>query len=154
MITQWVLEVKPQPRPIDVGSQNQQVSVKLANEANVFSSGHQVSEQFTHPADKPTFESLAASFLRLADLRLSSTQKTVLRMSAQLLEHHHLTVTGLADLLSRRSTVPYSTAKWNLRSLMDLELLAGGDAQCRGLQASLTPSGRMLAAYLEESDVD
>ncbi len=120
----------------------------------MFSSGHQVSEQFTHPADKPTFESLAASFLRLADLRLSSTQKAVLRMSAQLLEHHCLTVTGLADLLSRRSTVPYSTAKWNLRSLMDLELLAGGDTQCRGLQASLTPSGRMLAAYLEESDVD
>jgi hypothetical protein len=120
----------------------------------VFSSGHQVSEQFTHPADKPTFESLAASFLRLADLRLNSSQKTVLRMSAQLLEHHCLTVTGLADLLSRRSTVPYSTAKWNLRSLMDLELLAGGDSQSRGLQASLTPSGQMLAAYLEESDVD
>jgi len=37
---------------------------------------------------------------------------------------------------------------------MDLGLLAGGDAQCRGLQASLTPSGRMLAAYLKESDVD
>jgi len=130
------------------------VSVKLANEANVFSSGHQVSEQFTHLADKPAFENLAASFLRLADLRLSSTQKAVLRMSAQLLEHHRLTVTGLADLLSRRSTVPYSTTKWNLRSLMDLGLLAGGDTQCRGLQASLTPSGRMLAAYLEESDVD
>lgn len=120
----------------------------------MFSSGHQVSEQFTHTADKPTFESLAASFLRLADLRLSSTQKTVLRMSAQLLDHHHLTVTGLADLLSRRSPVPYSTAKWNLRSLMDLGLLAGGDTQCRGLRANLTPSGRMLAAYLEESDID
>ncbi|MGY5862628.1 MAG: hypothetical protein RTU09_09695 [Candidatus Thorarchaeota archaeon] len=130
------------------------MSVKLANEANVFSSGHQVSEQFTHHADKPTFESLAASFLRLADLRLSSTQKTVLRMSAQLLEHNCLAVTGLADLLSRRSAVPYSTAKWNLRVLMDLGLLTGGDTQCRGLHASLTPPGRMLAAHLEESDVD
>jgi len=80
----------------------------------VFSSGHQVSEQFTHTADKPTFESVAALFLRLADLRLSSTQKTVLRMSAQLLEHHCLTVTGLADLL-------LSNGYWACRSAIPTE---------------------------------
>ncbi|MCF2136214.1 MAG: hypothetical protein K9W43_03150 [Candidatus Thorarchaeota archaeon] len=90
------------------------------------------------------------SFLRLADSRLTTTQKTVLCASAETLRFHQLTMTGLADLLSRRTGVPYSTVKWNLRSLMDLGLLTGTNGQTRGAKVVLTEPALMLVQYLQE----
>ena len=97
------------------------------------------------------FQSLAASFFRLADARLSDTQKQVLRMSHELLKHRKMTLTALAAQVSRRSTVPYSTVKWNLRSLKNMGLLNGGNLNNKGQFACLTTEAQMLANYLEDT---
>ena len=139
--------LKQIPLPINVGSQTQKVSPKFTQEVNVFSSAHEV-QQSHEPFAKPSFDSLAASFFSLADLRMSENQKLVLRVSAELLKHNDLTVTALADLVSRRTTVPYSTAKWNLRSLISMGLLTGGDMENKGQPARLTSAALMLADFL------
>jgi hypothetical protein len=123
------------------------VSSKFTHEVNAFSSAYQA-QQSHEPFGKPSFDSLAASFFSLADLRMSENQKLVLRVSAQLLKYYDLTVTALADLVSRRTSVPYSTAKWNLRSLMEMGLLSGGDMENRGQLARLTSAAVMLADFL------
>ncbi len=81
---------------------------------------------------------------------MSDTQKTVLKLSYLLLKFNDLTVTSLADLVSRKSDVPYSTAKWNLRSLKEMGLLTGGDLNCKGELANLTREAQMLAEYLDK----
>lgn len=100
---------------------------------------------------KTNFQSLAASFFRLAETRLSDTQKQVLRMSHELLKHRDLTLTALADQVSRHSNVAYSTVKWNLRSLKNMGLLTGGDLSNKGQLACLTQEAQMLADYLENT---
>ena len=70
-------------------------------------------------------------------------------MSHELLKHHEMTLTALADQVSRRSTVPYSTVKWNLRSLKNMGLLNGGTLNNKGQFACLTTEAQMLADYLE-----
>jgi hypothetical protein len=97
------------------------------------------------------FQSLATSFFRLADARLSDTQKQVLRMSHELLKFHDLTLTALADLVSRRSSLAYSTVKWNIRSLRNIGLLTGGNLSTKGQLACLTQEAQMLADYLEDN---
>ncbi|TFF92161.1 hypothetical protein EU546_07805 [Candidatus Thorarchaeota archaeon] len=124
------------------------MSTKFTPEVNVFSSDREVFRNNDF-YQMPTFESVVASFLQLAEARLSDTQKLVLRASATLLCHHDVTVTALADMVSRRTDVPYSTTKWNLRSLMDLGLLDGGDSENRGRRAELSASARLLAHHLE-----
>lgn len=114
------------------------VTTKFTHEVNVFSSDRKVST---------SFRSLVASFFRLAETRLTVTQKTVLKESHRLLKFHDLTVTALADQVSRSSLVPYSTVKWNLRSLKEMGLLSGGDMSSKGESAQLTPEAQMLADY-------
>ena len=97
-----------------------------------------------------SYYSLMASFFRLADARMSDTQKTVLKMSHSLLKFNDLSVTALADLVSRRSCVPYSTVKWNMRSLKEMGLLTGGDMNCKGERARLTREAQLLADYFEK----
>jgi hypothetical protein len=97
------------------------------------------------------FQSLAASFFKLAEARLSDTQKQVLCMSHELFKYHELTLTALADLVSRRSSLAYSTVKWNLRSLKNMGLLNGGNLSSKGQVACLTTEAQMLADYLEEN---
>jgi hypothetical protein len=121
----------------------QRVTTKLSHEVNVFLGDRKVSTT--------AFQSLAASFFRLADARLSDTQKQVLRMSHELLKHHKMTLTALADQVSRRSSLAYSTVKWNLRSLKNMELLTGGNLNCKGQLAYLTTEAQMLADYLENN---
>ncbi|TFG06571.1 hypothetical protein EU522_01480 [Candidatus Thorarchaeota archaeon] len=127
------------------------MSAKSTHEVTVFSSGHEVYEEYRYEAE-PTFDSLASSFLTLADARMSSTQKLVMLMSARLLRHHDLTVTALADLISRRSSVPYSTVKWNLRALMELGLLHGGTTSNKGELARCSDTGLMLAQFLDSNN--
>jgi hypothetical protein len=95
------------------------------------------------------FQSLAASFFRLGEARLSDTQKQVLCMSRRLLKYHELTLTSLADRLSCRTNIAYSTVKWNLRSLKNMGLLTGGNLSSKGQNACLTEEAQMLADYLE-----
>ena len=111
-------------------------------EVNVFSSDRKVSVS--------DYESLVASFHRLADARLTDTQKQVLVESHRLLQFRDLSMTALADLVSRRSSVPYSTVKWNLRSLREMGLLSGGDMSSKGRPAQLTGAACMLATFFEE----
>ena len=132
--------LKQQILPISIGSQTRKVTAKLG-QVNVFSSDRKVSSAF--------FSSLAATFLQLANARLSDTQKSVLILAHRLLKHSDMTVTALADQVSRRSAVPYSTAKWNLRSLKEMGLLKGGDISCKGEKARLTNEAQMLADFLE-----
>ena len=127
--------------------------MKLTHEVSVFSSGYEASENCKYQA-KPSFESLASSFLRLAEDRMSLTQKLILQMSARLLRHHDLTVTALADLVSRRSSVPYSTVKWNMRCLMELGLLYGGNSENKGQLARCSEAALMLAEHLELQNDD
>lgn len=135
--------------PINIGSRTQKVTAiqmvtaKLSHEVNVFFSDRKVSTT--------AFQSLAASFFRLADARLSDTQKQVLRMSHELLKHRELTLTALADKVSRRSTLPYSTCKWNLRALKNMGLLNGGNLNSKGQFACLTAEAQMLVDYLEDN---
>ena len=130
------------------------MALKLDHKVSVFSSCHKAN--FTDSAYKelPSFDSLMESYFRLASSRMSDTTKLLLMMSTQLLRFHTLTVTSLADQLSRRSSVPYSTVKWNLRLLMELNLLFGGDANNRGKPACLTRTGALLASYLTKSDTE
>ncbi len=120
------------------------MTIKLSHtEVNAFL------RSFSEREVSTTYQSLLASFLQLADARLSDAQKLVLRMSRELLRHNDMTLTALADMVSRRSAVPYSTVKWNLRSLKDMGLLTGGDLNNKGQFASLTVEAQMLVDYLE-----
>ncbi len=140
---QWVLK---RPLPIDIGSQTRKVTIKLSHaEVNAFL------RSFSEREVSTTFQSLLASFFQLAEARLSDSQKLVLRMSRELLRFHEMTLTALADMVSRQSGVPYSTVKWNLRSLKDMGLLTGGDLNNKGQLACLTDEAQMLVDYLERS---
>lgn len=98
-----------------------------------------------------SYSSLLATLLQLADARLSATQKLVLIAAHRLLKHSDLTVTALADQVSRRSDVPYSTAKWNLHALKQMGLLKNGDLCSKGENACLTSEAQMLADYFERN---
>jgi hypothetical protein len=114
-----------------------------SGQATVFSSDREVS---------PTsFSSLLAALLQLADARLSATQKLVLIVAHGLLKHSDLTVTALADQVSRKSGVPYSTTKWNLHALKEMGLLRGGSLCSKGENACLTSEARMLADHFERN---
>ena len=117
----------------------------------MFSSGYKAEEQNATPKGYPSFESLATTFFKVAEVRLSYTQKQLLCDCYMVLKYHNLAVTALADLVSRRTNVPYSTVKWNLRSLMDMGLLKGGNSERRGRHAKLTSSAEMLVKYLTKN---
>jgi hypothetical protein len=90
------------------------------------------------------------AYFSLAEHRLSSTQKEVLVESARVLNFHEKSVTGLADIVSQRTGIPYSTVKWNLKTLVRLRLLLGGDMDQKGKSAKLTDTGAALADYFDE----
>ena len=143
----WVLNSRR--TPISVGSQSEEGTAKSTHKVSAFSREQDAFlEQSTETAWL-SFECLAASFLQLADMRLSDTQKLLLVSSAEVLQYHCITMTSLADVLARRTGVPYSTVKWNLRQLADLGLMEGGSSGDRGKPASLAPAARMLASHLK-----
>ncbi|MBD3405133.1 MAG: hypothetical protein GF411_03235 [Candidatus Lokiarchaeota archaeon] len=80
---------------------------------------------------------------------MSDTQKTVLKTSAEILRTRVLTITALADEISCRTGIPYSTVKWNLRALMDFGLLTGGHADNKGQPSCLKPAALLLVEYLK-----
>ena len=132
--------------PIDVGSQLQKVNIKLPLVVAAFSTGLSACKECERTS---SFKNLAASYLSLANARMSTTQKMVLKSSVHILTHNELTLTALADRVSRKTGVPYSTVKWNVRALVDLGLLNGGDVRRRGKLASFTTTADMLVRYLE-----
>jgi hypothetical protein len=89
-------------------------------------------------------------FLSLANSRMSPTQKLVLMTSVGVLKHREMSLTALADLVSRRTGVPYSTVKWNIRALVAMGLLVGGDVNNRGEPAMFTEVALMLVEHMEQ----
>ncbi|MHA1636895.1 MAG: hypothetical protein ACTSUB_02665 [Candidatus Thorarchaeota archaeon] len=136
--------------------QLQKVNIKLPLDVNAFSNGLNACEECERFLDISSFDQLATAYFNLADARLSRTQKIALQCSVKVLTHNKMTLTSLADKISRRTQIPYSTVKWNLRSLVDLGLLVGGDAIRRGQLAGFTPIAKMLVAFLGsiEDDTD
>lgn len=132
--------------PIDVGSQLQKVNAKLPLEVAAFSTGLSACKECERTS---SFTNLATAYLSLAEARMSTTQKIVLKSSVQMLTSNELTLTSLADKVSRKTGVPYSTVKWNVRVLVNLGLLNGGDIHRRGKLASFTTTADMLVRYLE-----
>ncbi|TXT57495.1 MAG: hypothetical protein BAJATHORv1_10197 [Candidatus Thorarchaeota archaeon] len=127
-----------------------QVSAKSAYQVSVFSSSQKVYSNNTCSESQISFDCLAEAFFRLAIEKMSDTQKTILVASAEILRTRVLTITGLADILSCKTKVPYSTAKWNLRALMNLGLVTGGNSENKGEPSKLTPPAMLLVSYLEE----
>ncbi len=81
---------------------------------------------------------------------MSPTQKLVLATSVGVLKHRKMSLTALADLVSRRTGVPYSTVKWNIRALVAMGFLVGGDANNRGEPALFTEVALMLVEHMEQ----
>ena len=98
---------------------------------------------------KNMFSILKRSFIRLAECRLSSKQKLLLKKSENLLSSRKMTLTALAELLSTELNLPHSTIKWNLRTLRDMDLLTAGDANEKGINAKLTLAGVLLADSID-----
>lgn len=95
------------------------------------------------------FSILKRSFIRLAQCRLSSKQKLLLKKSKKQLSSHEMTLTALAEFLSTELNLPHSTIKWNLRTLRDMGLLTAGDANEKGINAKLTLAGALLAESID-----
>ncbi len=117
----------------------------------MFSSRSSSYSEHVNSPDVLSFETLLTSFLRLADSRLSDTQKQVLISCSKVLCCERLALTSLADVVSRNSGIPYSTVKWNLRTLVDMGLIVGGTQENRGCPARLTACAEVLVHYLAES---
>ncbi|TFG14841.1 hypothetical protein EU537_02565 [Candidatus Thorarchaeota archaeon] len=63
-----------------------------------------------------------------------------------------MTLTALADQVSTKTGIPYSTVKWNMRVLVDLELLQGGNADNRGCPAEYTEVARLVVNELDSTE--
>lgn len=115
----------------------------------MFSNGSKTCPMCKQNPAGSSFRRLVSVFLKLAESKMNSTQKAVLVCSVNLLRHREVSLTSLADMVSRKSGVAYSTVKWNLRSLVSMGLLAGGDSSNRGEPAQFTEEALMLVEYLE-----
>ncbi len=127
------------------------MSVKSTHEVDLFSSGYKAREENELNSSWQFFETLVNTFLVFAETKLSRTQKTVLCSCAQMLKYDSYTITGLADQVSRKSGLPYSTVKWNLRELIRLGLVKGGNENNKGVKAEMTEPGIMLVTHLRNS---
>lgn len=125
------------------------MSIKSPLKVNVFSGRPDACSMCEQSPYGPAFDSLRSAFVNMAEARLSPTQKTVLVCSVRTLDHRDLTLTALADQVSRKTGVAYSTVKWNLKTLVEMGLFVGGDAANRGEPARSSDVAVMLANYLE-----
>ncbi len=115
----------------------------------MFSSGSKTCPMCEQTLYGSSFRTLASVFLKLAESKMNSTQKSVLAHSVNILRYREVSLTTLADMVSRKSGVAYSTVKWNLRSLVSMGFLIGGDVNNRGEPARYTEEALMLVEYLE-----
>jgi predicted transcriptional regulator len=98
---------------------------------------------------------LALAFTQLAKTRLTKKQLSLLFSARQTLEYHpHLSPTGLADHLARKSRMPLSTTKFNLRVLKTAGLLEAKRTQTLRTTARLSFGGQLLTHLLPFSDMD
>lgn len=98
---------------------------------------------------KAMFSIVMRSFVRLAQFRLPTKQKLLLKKSKTLLSSRKMTLISLAEYLSTELNLAHSTVKWNLRALRDVGLLKGGDVNEKGINAELTLAGALLVESLD-----
>ena len=89
-------------------------------------------------------------FLKMAMRFLSWRQKLILIEIYKHSKHIDLTITAFARYLASKYNMPLSTAKWNLRSLRDLELIEGGNYNVHGIPLKLTRAGKIIAEELNK----
>lgn len=128
--------------------------MKLLPEVNLFSSGSDICRYCDIGSNLPSFRGLLSAYLSLAAYKLSETQKEVLRGCVHTLHwcEQDMTLTALADQVSTKTGIPYSTVKWNMRVLVDLELLQGGNADNRGCPAEYTEVARLVVNELDSTE--
>ena len=97
------------------------------------------------------FLQLASAFSMLAKSRLTRKQLFLLFATRQALRYHpDLSLTGLAEYLSRKWQLPLSTAKFNLKTLRDAGLLETRSTTKRRTTLSLSFGGQLLLQLLPE----
>lgn len=87
----------------------------------------------------------------LSQSTLTERQKILLVSASQELQWKSMTLTRLCSILSRESRISYSTVKWNIRRLREINLLCGGTENSKGTPARLTPLGRLMALVLRQN---
>ena len=88
---------------------------------------------------------IGKNLVSLAQSTLTERQKILLVSASQELQWESMTLTRLCSILSRESKMSYSTVKWNIRRLREINLLCGGTLNSKGTHAGLTSLGRLMA---------
>lgn len=94
---------------------------------------------------------LAETLIQLACTRLTAKQRQLIIAADKLLRRTpQLSLSALADRLSRNLNMPFSTVKFNLRVLREAGLLVMRDTQRGKRFAALSWGGELLAGVLSE----
>jgi hypothetical protein len=104
------------------------------------------------PLSEQLLLQLAEAFVQLARTRLTAKQRKLLVASRKALRHRPtLSLSALADHLSRNLPMPLSTVKFNLAVLRRAGLLQNRCLAKRRNTVNLSPAGRLLAQSLPET---
>ena len=60
----------------------------------------------------------------------------------------YITVTNLVEVLSRNYSIPASTLRWNIKKLVELNLITAGNSKNKGIPVELTDSGKFICKFL------
>ncbi len=98
---------------------------------------------------------LALAFSKLAKTRLTEKQQFLLFATQHTLRYHsNLSLTALADYLSKKLRMPLSTTKFNLKILKDAGLLECTFKRKRRATTSLSYGGQLLTQLLQEPNIE
>ncbi len=96
---------------------------------------------------------LAEGFTKLARNRLTKKQQKLLLATREANRYHPtLSYTALADYLSRKLKMPFSTVKFNLRVLRKTGLLTSFAFDKQNNAATLSYSGQLLVQLLPHTN--
>jgi len=60
----------------------------------------------------------------------------------------YITVTNLVETLSRNHNIPASTLRWNLKKIVELNLIIAGNLRNKGIPVKLTDFGELVCDVL------
>ena len=121
------------------------VTAKSSTEEQVLSSWGSA------PRSEQVVLQLAEALTQLAFARLTKKQRKLLVASHAALGYHPaLSLSALADYLSKNLSMPLSTVKFNLAVLRKAGLLRNACFAKRRHSASLSPAGRLLVRLLPQ----
>jgi len=61
---------------------------------------------------------------------------------------HYFSVTNLVESLSEKHNIAPSTVRWNLKKLVELNLITAGNSKNKGIPVKLTDSGELVCKIL------